>query len=440
MQIIPYYLGVVSMQLVYLSYHFFLFRKKDFLYYVLFTFFFTLFFSFVTLEPLKEFGNRITNGNLFLTAMTFIMFGASFYYKFVRYFSDTAILAPRFDKVIRVTEYSMTFCALIMFSNTTIFDRKLDFIYPFLRIVYFVNIFIQAMTIIILIRSGKLLNLIIGIGSIVMAFFIKIGILPIVVQLNTKLAEFNTFNYVFTGLIFNFLFFNFALIYKSRGIEKEKTELEIQKQTELYKQRTEIGNDLHDDIGASLSSLHVYSTIVEKEIDRNPELARKYLKKIATGIRTVMENMNDVIWAVNFQKKDSKLFSSRLKDFNMDLFDAKNIECLYNIDTDLERKITKMLVRKNLLLISKEAINNVVKHSDASKVSITLRSNHEKLFLEIEDNGNGMIPGKKSSGGNGLHSLEVRTNQLGGELTIKNKEENEGVLIQCSIPLANISD
>lgn len=440
MQIIPFYLGAVGMQLVYLTYHYVLFRKKEFLYYVLFTFFFTLFFSFVTLEPLKEFGNRISNGNLFLTAMTFLMFGAAFYYKFVRYFSDSAIVTPRFNKVILATEYAMIGSAIVMMSNTLIFDRKLDFIYPILRVVYFVNILIQAMTIIFLLRSGKLLNLIIGIGSIVMAFFIKVGILPIVVQLNTKLVAVNTFNYVFTGLIFNFLFFNFALIYKSRDIEKEKTALEVQKQTELFKQRTEIGNDLHDDIGASLSSLHVYSTIVEKEIDRNPDLARKYLSKIASGIRTVMENMNDVIWAVNVQKKDNKLFSSRLKDFNMDLFDAKNIECTYNIDADLEQKITRMLVRKNLLLITKEAVNNVVKHSEASKLSITLKSDKDRLLLEIEDNGNGIVSKKKNSGGNGLQSLEVRTEQLGGQLLVKNKDDNKGVLIQCAVPLANISD
>lgn len=440
MPIIPFFLGVVAMQLVYLMYNYILFKKKEFLFYVCFTSCFTLFFSFVTIEPLSAFGNKISNGNLFLSAMTFIMFGAAFYYKFVRHFTEMAIIAPKFDRVIRSTEYAMIFCASLMLSNTLLFSRKLDFIYPILRVVYFVNIFIQAVFILFLFRSGKLLNLIIAIGSIIMAVFIKVAILPIVVELNTKLAATNTFNYVFTGLIFNFLFFNFALIYKSRKTEKEKTALEIQKQTELFNQRNQIGNDLHDDIGASLSSLHVYSSIVENEMSQNPALAQKYLRKITFGIRTVMENMNDVIWAVNVQKKDGKLFSSRLKDFNMDLFDAKNIECTYQIDSVLESRITQMLVRKNILLIAKEAINNIVKHSHASKVSITLRSDKERLILEVEDNGRGMLPGRKSSGGNGMNSLQLRTAQLGGILLVKNKENGSGVLVRCSIPLANISD
>lgn len=440
MGIIPFYLGVVAMQLVYLTYHYLLFRKKDFLYYVLFTFCFTLFFSFVSIPSLQALGNRISNNNLFSSAMTFIMFGAAMYYKFVRHFAELAFYHPKYEKVIRVTEIVLTICASLMLANTVLLDRKIDFIYPILRVIYFINIMIQAYTIYLLLKSGKLLNLILGIGSIVMALFVKIGILPIVIELNTKLAQIHTFNYVFTGLILNFLFFNFALIYKSRGIEKEKTELEVQKQTDLFKQRNEIANDLHDDIGASLSSLHVYSTIVEKELDRNPDLARKYLNKIASGIRTVMENMNDVIWAVNVQKKDAKLFSSRLKDFNMDLFDAKNIECMYTIDNDLERKITRMLVRKNLLLITKEAINNIVKHSQATKVNISLKKDGERLLLEIEDNGIGFVADKKTMGGHGLHSLEVRTKQLGGEIFVRDRPNNHGVLIQTYIPLANISD
>lgn len=440
MGIIPFFLGVVAMQLVYLTYHFLLFRKKDFLYYALFTFCFTLFFSFLTVPPLQELGKRITNGNLFLSAVTFIMFGASLYYKFVRHFAELDIHHPTHSKIIRIAEIVLFSCGSMILIDTIILNRKLDFIYPIFRVIYFINIIIQTYTIFILLRSGKLLNLILGIGSIVMAMFVKLGILPIILVLNTKLAAFNTFSYVFTGLIFNFLFFNFALIYKSRNIENEKTALEVQKQTELFKQRNEIANDLHDDIGASLSSLHVYSTIVEKEIERNPDLARKYLNKIASGIRMVMENMNDVIWAVNAQKKDAKLFSSRLKDFNMDMFDAKNIECTYNIDPALERKITRMLVRKNLLLISKEAINNVVKHSQASKVSIHLKEENDHLLLEIEDNGVGMIAGKLTSGGHGLHSLEVRTQQLGGELLITNKPDDQGVMVRTTIPLANISD
>jgi signal transduction histidine kinase len=245
---------------------------------------------------------------------------------------------------------------------------------------------------------------------------------------------------VFAGLILNFLFFNFALIYKSRSIEKEKTVLQIQKQTELFNQRTEIGNDLHDDIGATLSGLHVYSTIVESEIDRNPDLAKKYLNKITIGIRTVMDNMNDVIWAVNIREKNPKLFSSRLKDFNMEIFDAKNIECIYEIDTELERKITRMIARKNLILITKEAINNVVKHSRATKVFIRLKTNGDSLILEIEDNGIGMTSHKNKSGGNGLHSLQIRTAQLGGVLSIHNHHHGGGLLVQTSIPLANISD
>jgi signal transduction histidine kinase len=427
------------MQLVYLTYHYLLFKRKDFLYYGFFTISFTVFFASFAITPFREFGERLTNGNLFLTTVTFLMFGAAMYYRFIRYFTDLEIHAPRFNKVMRVTEYCLITSSILMFSNTMFLERKLDFVYPIVRFIYFVNFIVQFYAIIYLLRSRNLVNIMVGIGSIALGVFVKAGIMPIVYKLQANAAEANTFNFVLTGLIFDFLCFNFALIYKSRQIEIEKTKLQIQKQTALYQQRVEIGNDLHDDVGATLSSLHVYSTIAEKELDRDPIMAKKYMRRIATGIRTVMENMNDVIWAVNINKQEGKSFSSRIKDFNIDLFDAKNIECTYDIDPKMEQQITRMLVRKNLLLITKEAINNIIKHSGATKVTISLKEHNNSLALSIRDNGIGISGSDTHHNGNGLPSLELRAQQLGGTIQIETSSE-KGTQVHCSIPLANISD
>lgn len=439
MQMIPFFYGMVAMQLVYLFYHYLLFKRKDFLYYAYFTVFFTIFFASFAVKPFREFGERVTNGNLFLTTVTFLMFGSAMYYRFVRYFSELSKNVPRFDKIMRVTEYVLIICSVLMFSNTMIFNRKLDFFYPIIRFLYFINFIVQFYAIYYLLKSRNLVNVIVGFGSIALGVFVKAGIMPIVYVFDPDTAKQNTFNFVLTGLIFDFLCFNFALIYKSRQIENEKTKLEIQKQTALYQQRVEIGNDLHDDVGATLSSLHVYSTIAENELDRDPVLAKKYMQRIATGIRTVMENMNDVIWAVNINKQEGKSFSSRIKDFNLDLFDARNIECTYDIDPLVEQRITRMLVRKNILLITKEAINNIIKHSGATKVFISLSERNNLLLLSIRDNGIGFITANTRQGGNGLLSLELRTKQMGGTVQIETLPE-KGTHVLCSVPLANISD
>ena len=97
------------------------------------------------------------------------------------------------------------------------------------------------------------------------------------------------------------------------------------------------------------------------------------------------------------------------------------------------------MVRKNLLLITKEAINNIIKHSGASKVSITLKENNNMLSLSILDNGVGINLTTARQGGNGLPSLELRTKQLGGTIRIENLPD-KGTQVHCLIPLANISD
>ena len=135
-------------------------------------------------------------------------------------------------------------------------------------------------------------------------------------------------------------------------------QLEVQRQSELNQQREMISADLHDDLGASLSSIHLNVSMVQKTLHNDIVNADSALKKVVRDLKLVIENMGDIIWAINSDKKAHKSISGQLKDFYFDLMDAHGIECNYHIDHGVEAQITNIIARKNLLLIAKEAINN----------------------------------------------------------------------------------
>jgi signal transduction histidine kinase len=206
----------------------------------------------------------------------------------------------------------------------------------------------------------------------------------------------------------------------------------------IYSIRTQISRDLHDDIGASLSSIHIYSSIAEEEIKQDPEKAKTFLQQINASSRQVMEDISDIVWANRLQHEHHASLDARIKNYGYDLLSQKNIACTYRIDPQAEQQVTKPEARRNVLLIIKEALNNMAKYSDATHAEIELFLNGNNLSLRISDNGCGFDP-EKRNGGNGLEHMQKRTEALNGSLTITSKPGN-GTIVQCQIPVTKISD
>ncbi len=202
--------------------------------------------------------------------------------------------------------------------------------------------------------------------------------------------------------------------------------------------RNRISQDLHDEVGATLSSIHVYSSVAQKAIYKNTDTAIDALKNINENTRQVMENMNDIVWAINTGQMGEVSLEAKLKNFGYELLTPLNIECSYEIEKGADKKLLNIEARKNILLIAKEAMNNAAKYSAASQVEIKLYNQNKYLHLEISDNGKGFdISNKKH--GNGLLNMKKRTETLGGDFQISSSPGN-GTKVQSKIPLTTISD
>lgn len=201
--------------------------------------------------------------------------------------------------------------------------------------------------------------------------------------------------------------------------------------------RQKISRDLHDDIGATLSSIQIYGELAHQSLEKKPEQSKDMLDHITAQTRELMSRMGDVIWSMKPGADDKHSLVSRLRNYGNELLAPKEIRCSFDIDEDLAKKITDPLVRKNLLLIIKEAMNNMAKYSGATEASVILKQEAGTLMLLISDNGSG-FPADASKAGNGLENMCLRSRQLGGECTI-HSFPGKGVQIECRFPVAIIS-
>ena len=206
----------------------------------------------------------------------------------------------------------------------------------------------------------------------------------------------------------------------------------------IYSIKSKISQDLHDEVGSTLSSIHVHSTVASKALDKNIEITKKALNHIHQNSRLVMDNMSDIVWAINRGRAGESTLEDKLKNYGYELLTPLNINVMYDIDTDAEKILNHFEARKNILLIVKEAMNNIAKYSKATEATVRVEIMKKHLLLRINDNGIGFSMTTKRNG-NGLFNMQHRTETLGGKFVLRS-EENKGTSLTCSIPIANISN
>ena len=197
--------------------------------------------------------------------------------------------------------------------------------------------------------------------------------------------------------------------------------------------RQKISQDLHDDIGASLSSLQIYGSIAEDTLASNPKKAKEMVQKISIQSKLLMENMNDIVWSMKTSADSSTTLDAKIKNFGAELLSDKNIFFTYIISSDVEKLLHNINARKNILLLIKEAINNIAKYSYATTASLLIALKNDVLELSISDNGVGFNVANASTG-NGLKNMRYRVADLKGEINFQSKI-NEGTTIKVTIPL-----
>jgi signal transduction histidine kinase/tetratricopeptide (TPR) repeat protein len=187
-------------------------------------------------------------------------------------------------------------------------------------------------------------------------------------------------------------------------------------QVKVLTLRNKIASDLHDDIGSTLSSISIFSQMIQaqsKEII--PEL-----NTIGESSRRMLDAMSDIVWTINPENDQFEKVITRMRGFAYEFLGAKDIDFDFEADEDVAKVKLSMEARKNLYLIFKEATNNMVKYAEADKAQFALKEEKDKLTMLIRDNGKGFDASKEMTG-NGLKNMKKRALEMGAELWIDSR-------------------
>ena len=222
--------------------------------------------------------------------------------------------------------------------------------------------------------------------------------------------------------------------------ERYKLSEQIKSQQALLNERLRISRELHDDIGSTLGSISIYSEVAKKRTDKN-ENPGTILSKIGNASRELIEKMSDIVWSLNLNNENFDQMQHRMRSFASMILAPHNIQ--YHFDVDEETKHIQLtnVQAKNIFLIYKEALHNMVKYADCSKAYINIHSQGNELTMMIRDNGKGFRPLSirkdhtgKYPGGNGIGNMYVRCGEMHGTLTF-NSAINGGTAIKLTVPL-----
>jgi signal transduction histidine kinase len=187
----------------------------------------------------------------------------------------------------------------------------------------------------------------------------------------------------------------------------------VQQLKRLQVIRNNIASDLHDDIGSTLNSISIYSAVAKQQVGRDIPA----LDVIGENSRKIIESMSDIVWTINPENDSFEKIILRMRSFAHQILKAKKIEYTFEVDEKLNSVLLPMQIRKNFYMVFKEAINNLIKYSHATRVSISLIEKNKTIFLNIKDNGIG-IPVNHETMGNGLLNMSRRAEEIKAELNI----------------------
>jgi signal transduction histidine kinase len=202
---------------------------------------------------------------------------------------------------------------------------------------------------------------------------------------------------------------------------------------ELERVRKRIATDLHDDIGSSLTRISILSEVVRQRKDRESSPATDPLSVIADSARDLVDSMSDIVWAINPKKDHLHDLTQRMRRFAADSFTARNITLRMRLPDAEEDVALGANLRRELFLIFKEAVNNMLRHSACTEADMELTLAGGSLRLRLSDNGRGFDP-DRAGDGHGLLSMRDRARGLGGDFRVCS-EPGHGTTIELAIDL-----
>jgi ligand-binding sensor domain-containing protein/signal transduction histidine kinase len=210
----------------------------------------------------------------------------------------------------------------------------------------------------------------------------------------------------------------------------------LEQQQALEHERLRISNDLHDELASNLSSIAMLSKILDEKAlpekrtsDEHPQL----MKRIMSLSQESVDSIRDIIWAIDPKSETLESLFTRLRDMVIVSCRAKNIQWGFDHSSAEPLPSANLApeMRSHLWLLLKEAVNNALKHSACTELSLCVKYADGVLSVRVQDNGSGFDQSKATSG-KGSRTMRMRAEQMGGKLVHESKP-GEGTVVELDV-------
>jgi len=219
-----------------------------------------------------------------------------------------------------------------------------------------------------------------------------------------------------------------------RYVEKRKLQKKIERlerERALEKERVRISQDMHDEVGSSLSEISILSELLKRDMGKSEE-AETHLKDISERSAEVIENIGQIIWAINPRNDPLDNLVAHLRLYAADYIRKADIKYRFEIPDNIPAYHLSAEVRRNVFLVVKEALHNIVKHSSASEVQVRVDFLQNQMIISVRDNGKGFSIDQSPGYGNGLNNMQKRIENIGGTFKI-DSEPGQGTGITITV-------
>ena len=423
--------GIMLMMIFYAASEYLQSAKPEFLYYIGYSICISLLLFFKsTLHQVTTSFNYFFES--FLDNILFSV-GYIFYIYFHRKFLDTRRNFKTLDRFLRwgtlaITALTVAYIAFYVLSTDFRIANTLEDTTKIALLLISIGFVIKGLT-----YRDRLMNYIV-MGNISLCLLSIIS--QLLITTNFKVAGgASVLNlalfYYEAGITIELLFFLFALTYKNKReiilstqkeeklkLDAERKEMEKQVAVLAAKQdeRNRISVDMHDELGSGVTAIRLMSEIVKSKM-RDTTLPE--IEKISNSANELLTKMNTIIWTMTSSNDTIENLIAYIRSYAVEFFENTSIDCIFSMPASIPSREISGEKRRNIFLSVKEALNNVVKHSQSSVVRINVTV-QDRMMIEIQDDGIGIDLAKLRKFGNGLNNMRKRMASINGEFNIEN--------------------
>jgi signal transduction histidine kinase len=212
-----------------------------------------------------------------------------------------------------------------------------------------------------------------------------------------------------------------AVAASAQFIERRKFRLQLQhaeQEHALERERARIAQDLHDDLGSSLTRISLLSDLARAD-RHDPAQVEIHLEKISQSAAHSVRALEEIVWAVRPGGDSLPSLVEYIAHVANEMFAAGNTRCRLDLPHDLPARRLPPELRHNLFLIVKEALTNAMKHAAAREVRVHARADTDTLQITVQDDGRGFDPALTANPRrNGLGNMARRAQAMNARLVV----------------------